>query len=235
MKDQKILNGDQISWYLDDVARLDYRMAFENEGIINNDHDKGSSDSEEQIEKVDVRALLKERDEKWKKRLKKVSEDSFKRGFKKGEQQGIEKTRKEMDERFDKLEYMFNQAHEEWVKRHEILNPGVLDLVFDIVDAIVDIPIEHTKMKEYLEKELSALLHNLDEGVKPVLNICEDDYEFVAKLVKKYAPEITVDIRKSSNCNPGEFELDTEKETVVYKFKEMVGDFKEDLTLPTWK
>jgi len=235
MNEQNIYNGDQINWYVDDEVRLDYRMAFEIDGMIKNGQDNDSSDPEEQNEVVDVRALLKERDEKWKKRLKKVNEDSFKRGFKKGEQQGFEQARKEMDERFENLELMFKQAHEEWVKRHEVLNPGVLDLVFDIVTAIVDIPIDHTKMKEHLEKELSVLLHNLDKDVKPVLIICEEDYEFVAKLVKKYAREVTVDIKKSSNCNPGEFELDTNKETVVYKFKEMVGDFKDDLTLPTWK
>lgn len=235
MNDQKILNGDQINWYEDDDNRLDYRTAFESDGIIKNGHSEDATEPEAQNEQVDVRALLKERDERWKKRLKKISEDSFKKGFEKGEQQGIERARDEMDERFDKLERMFKKAHKEWVRRHEALNPGVLDLIFDIVETVVDIPLAHVQMEEHLEKELSALLHSIDEDVKPVLNICEEDYEFVAKLVEKYAPEVTVEIRKSSDCNPGEFEFDTDKETVVYKFKEMVGDFKENLTLPTWK
>jgi len=235
MNDQKILSGDEISWYEDEETCLDYRMVFEGDEVVGNERDKKSLKSEQEEENVNVRALLKERDEKWKKRFKKVNEETFKKGFQRGEQHGIEQTRKEMDERFARLEDLFKKAHEEWVNRQDALNPGMLDLVFDIVETVVDLPMEHVTMKEHLEKELSVLLYNIDEGIKPVLNICEEDYNFVAELVEKYAPKITIDIRKSDNYNPGEFEFDTDKETVVYKFKEIVKDFRENLTLPTWK
>jgi len=234
MKEKKIVSGDRVSWYQNDDTQLDYRMVFDEEDSIS-ETEKDEASEDEKEEKVDALQLLRKRDDKWKKRLKRTRKESFKKGFKKGEQQGAERVRKEMEETFDRLETMFNEAHKEWCKRHDAINPGLLDLVFDLVESIVDLPIKHPKMKEKLKTELSPLLHAVDKNTKPVLTVSEYDYNFVADLVNKYAPDISVDIRKNSRCKPGEFEFDTDKKTVIHNFRKMAKDFRENLSLPTWQ
>lgn len=234
MGEQKILDSNQISWYGDGDTRLDYQVAFSNKG----DHKcqtEGEHEESKEDKQIDVSALLRERDARWKKRLKKAREASFAKGFRDGKKQGAEEALKEADKRVNAIEKMFEEAHQEWVSRHEALNPGLLDLVFELAETIMGLPVGAPEVRENMEDELSALLYEVEDHLRPVLWVCEHDFRFIEKLVNKYAHKTTVDIRVSNKCKPGEFEFETDKEKVVHNFQEMLKDFKDNLSLPTWK
>ncbi|NGP87402.1 hypothetical protein [Fodinibius halophilus] len=238
MEDQKIFNTDQVSWYEDDDNQLDYQVAFEEAESFKTDPlvQEGVNETDEpQQQQVDVKELLRERDQKWKERIKKSRAAAFSKGVEQGKQQGYEQAEKEFKQKEQQLEMMFEKAHMEWHARHEALNPGLLDLVFEIVEEIVGLPVENPAIRESLEEELSVLLHGAEEEIKPLVRVSESDYKFVEELVEKYAPEATLTIRVSEDCNPGEFEFETDKKMVVYRFKEMLNDFRENLSLPSWK
>lgn len=236
MEEQKILNTEQINWYEEEDNELNYQIAFDgNDGLGSNGEEETESDDKGEQEQVDVKTLLRERDQKWKKRLKKAREISFAKGVEEGRKKGYRKAEEEIDEKLETLRGIFEQAHKKWLERHRALNPGLLDLTFDLVEEIVGIPVENPQIRETLEEELSELLHEAENRLKPVLWVSKEDYNFVENLVKKYAPEISINIRVSKEYNPGEFEFETEKKTVVYSFKEMLHDFRENISLPSWK
>src|SRR5699024_3975550 len=105
---------------------------------------------EPEEEKIDIKALLRKRDRMWKIRLKNAREDAFSRGFEDGRQQGIEQARAEIDRKLASLERAFSKAHEEWKDRQELLDPGLLDLVFDIAESILEIPVTNMNLRKKL-------------------------------------------------------------------------------------
>ena len=231
-EDQNILHTDDINWYEEDENRLDYDLAFNGEGYKKTGRDK----SEEKPEnKVDVKKLIKKRDDKWEQRLAKAREEAFEKGRKRGYEDGFNEAEQQVDEKLNRLEELVEKAHQDWTRRHKLLNPGLLDLVFDMVEKIVGIPVENPQIREQLEEKLSALIYETDEEIKPQLWVSKKDYRFVEGLVEKYAPELSLSIRVSEDCNPGEFEFETQKETVVHRFREKLADLKDNMTLPSWK
>lgn len=231
MEDQKILDTEQISWYDEERAQLDYQMIFDN-----NEEAAESEKEKEQKEaqQVDVKALLRERDRKWKKRLKKAREHAFSKGYEEGRKQGLEQGRSEVDERIRGLETTLEDAHEEWKRRQELLDPGLLDLVFDIVESILEIPVENPAIREKLDQEISSLLYQMDDQGTPFLWVSECDFSYVQKLKEKHLSESSVNIQVSDECNPGEFKFETDRKTVVYSFRKMLDDFRNSLSLPSW-
>lgn len=233
MEDQKVLNTEEINWYEEDENRLDYKIAFGDNGYRIDKKDDTEDAPEQQ--QVDVKKLIKKRDEKWEKRLEKARREAFEKGREQGQQEGFEQAEQEIDDKLTRLEQLVEQAHQDWKERHRTLNPGLLDLVFDMVEEIVGLPVENPKIREQLEDELSLLLHETEDEIKPLLWVSESDYRFVEQMVEKYAPELSLSIRIREDCNPGEFEFETEEETVVHRFREKLTDLKENLSLPSWK
>ena len=231
MEDQKILATEEISWYDEERAQLDYQMIFDS----NETHSDTEEEEEQQEQQqVDVKALLRERDQKWKKRLKKAREHAFSKGYEEGRKQGLAQGRSEVEERISGLESSFNEAHEEWKRRQKTLDPGLLDLVFDIAESILEIPVENPKIREKLDQEISSLLHRMDEQVTPFLWVSASDYRYVQEIKEKHLSESSVNIQVSEECNPGEFKFETDQKTVVYSFRKMLDDFRNTLSLPSW-
>lgn len=232
-EDQKILHTEDINWYEEDENRLDYDLAFNGNGYKKSDDKKKSKANSER--KVDVKQLVKKRNDKWEQRLAKARKEAFEKGRERGYEEGFDEAEQQVDDKLNRLEGLVEKAHQDWSHRHQLLNPGLLDLVFDMVEKIVGLPVENSKIREQLEEKLSVLMHETDNEIKPKLWVSEEDYCFVEELVEKYSPELSLSIRVSEDCNPGEFEFETQKETVVHRFREKLADLKDNMTLPSWK
>lgn len=227
MNRRKILDDKQINWKKKDDSRLSYQMIFDETA-------PGEISEEDSEEALDVDELLRKRDQKWQEKLIKTREEMYARGLEDGKKQGIEQARAEIDGKLVQIENILREAHREWQNRQKLLEPGILDLTFDLAEAILTIPVENPAIRKKLESELSTLLQKTDEQSRPVLWISEEDLEYIKKLKNEYAPKTTINIRVSKECNPGEFKLETNRETIVHNFKTMLGDLKESLTLPSW-
>lgn len=238
MQEKKILHNEQLSWYNDndDQRMLNYQLAFEEQNSqVEQEEEKEQFTPDEKEETIDAGALLRKRDHKWKKRLQRARKAAYQKGVEEGHQEGLVQAREEIDGKIERLEAILSQSHKEWQQRKQKLIPGLLDLVFDLAEMIVGLPVENPKVRESMEEELSTLLHEADKEIKPIVWVSESDYAYVEKLVEKYATEVMVNIRISKTYNPGEFAFDTDRETVVRDFKEMLNDFRKSLSLPSWQ
>lgn len=237
MTEQKIIDKEQLNWQEEEAARLDYQSVFDDGSGEEEQADSEQLPNDVVKEKVeiDVSALMRERDRMWKLRLRKARDHAFSQGFESGKMEGIKEARAEIDSKLATLREAFEKAHDEWRKRQEFLDPGILDLIFDISESILEIPVENPEIRKKLDRELGDLLRQIDEKSRPTVWVSESDYEYVGKLKEERAPHATININVSDECNPGEFKIDTDRESVIHNFRIMLRDFKDKLSLPRWK
>lgn len=225
MRNQKVFSNNQVNWYEKGNKLLSYQLIFKEKEL------QESSQEEE----IDVVELLEEREAHWRIKLQKAKEDAQTEGYQKGLQEGIEQARTEIDDKIQSIRIAFKEAHVEWKKIQELLEPGLLDMAFEITESILGIPVENPAIRITIEQNLGGFLQKINDNSKPMLWVSESDYKFVEEVIEEFAPHTSVNIRINPQLNPGEFNLETTEENIVHNFQEMLRDFKRNLTLPSWK
>jgi len=215
---RKIIEKNKFAWQDGSNFRLNYQMVF----------DEKAPD----LEMPNVDELLKDQNEKWRLEREKVRREAFEKGLLKGRREGFESAQADLEARLTPLREAFQKAQQAWQQNQELLKPGLLNLVFEISESILGIPITNGSMRNKLEEELRTLLQEMDKKTRPVLWVSNDDFELVESLREEFADTTGVVVRVSKHCNPGEFQLETSREKVVRDFRQMLKDFKESLILP---
>ncbi|REL38682.1 hypothetical protein DYD21_01660 [Rhodohalobacter sp. SW132] len=223
---RRIINNNNISWDQKDQATLSYKMLFDERTP------EEISGSEEQ---PDIEELLAENNRQWEERLRRARKDVYEAALQEGLEQGYKQAAEEIDFKVQRLDSTLKEAHGEWQERQKLLDPGVIDLAFELAESILEIPVENPEIRNSMEAELGPILQRIEETTKPVLWISESDREYINRLKEEYAPGTTIYIRTDKSFNPGEYKLESNRETVVHTFKTMLADLKKSLTLPTWK
>lgn len=226
MRSQKVLSNQQIKWYDEETTRLNYQVIF-------NEAKESSNDTV--FDEAELKNRLETRDAAWKKKLQQEKEKAYREGFEAGQAEGYEAAHQETDAKLEVIRTSIKQGHEEWRQRQEILEPGMLDLAFELSEAILGIPVEDEQLRKNMLDTLRPIFQKLDGASKPIIKVCASDLEPVKKLQEEFASELTMYFEVQSDCNPGEFILETNEETIVHKFREMLKELKKNLSLPTWK
>lgn len=183
----------------------------------------------------EAKELLKEKDNYWQKKLEKVRAEAYQRGVKDGTESGYKKAADELDEKVGELQKVFQQAHTQWIKNQEEIAPNLISIAFDITEAIIGVKPEGSgPVQEKLTSELSSLLQMIDQNTKSTLHISEEDKPMVVSLLNHYEEELTVNVRISNSCEPGEFILENNEMKAERTFKKLISDFKESLSIPYW-
>jgi flagellar biosynthesis/type III secretory pathway protein FliH len=191
--------------------------------------------AEPEEEAPDVEEILRENNEYWKTQLRQARQESFEAGVDEGYSRGHKEAEELLDQKADKLSDQLKAAHTEWQEQQKIINPGVLDLAFELAESILELPVENPAIREKMQSELEPVLRRIDESTRPVLWISEEDEKFIKEIKEDNAPRTTINIRIDKSLNTGEFKLETSRESIVHQFKELMQDLKESLNLPSWK
>lgn len=226
MSSRKIIDDDRINWNNRSQATLSYKMIFEDRP------DSELTDVEE--EKPDIDELLAENNRRWEEKLRRAQKEVYQAGVNEGMERGYEQASGEIDDKLNRIQSAIIEAQSEWRERQLIMDPGVIDLAFELAESILEIPVENPEIRARMESELGPILQRLDEFSKPVLWISESDKEFVDRLKKEYAAPETLYIRVNAEFNPGEYKIESSRETIVHTFKTMLKDLKKSLKLPSW-
>lgn len=230
MRNQKVLNNNQIQWYDEGSStRLNYQMIFnELEKEEPKKKETNYSDSQE------LTRMLDERDARWKNKVEQTREKAYNEGYEKGKEEALEQARSEIDAKLAGIKEIMMEGQQRWAEHQRMLEPGLMDMVFEICESIMGIPVENPEVRKTMNEKLGSLLQKVDEHTKPMLLVSNEDYEYVGEIVEEFAPNTTIFVRKEPGLNPGEFKLETNEEIVVHTFREMLDDFKKSLTLPSW-
>jgi vacuolar-type H+-ATPase subunit E/Vma4 len=130
---------------------------------------------------------------------------------------------------------LFQESHARWIKNQEEIAPNLISIAFDITEAIIGVKPENSgPVQEKLTSELSHLLLAIDQHTKSTIYISEQDKPLVVSLLNHYEEELTVNVRISDSCEPGEFIFENNEMKAERTFKKLISDFKESLTIPYW-
>lgn len=229
MKSGKIINDGTINWDRKPQDRLSYRMLFD---------DAPASVAEPEVEEeepIDVDELLRENNEQWEAKLREARQQAYDAGIEEGYNRGFAEAGEQLDEKVARLEEKMDEAREEWRHQQKTIEPGVLDLAFELAESILEVPVENPAIREKMQTELEPILRKIDESTRPVIWVSQDDEAFVRDLKDDNAPKTAINIRIDKTLNPGEFKLETSKESVVHQFKTLMQDLRTSLNLPSWK
>lgn len=228
MNSGKIINDSKITWDRKSQDTLSYRMLFD-------EAPASVSEPEEEVPDIDVDEILRESNEQWEARLRQAWQEAFDAGVEEGHDRGFKEAESLLDEKAALLSGQLEQAHTEWLEQQKMLDPGVLDLAFELAESILEIPVENPAIREKMKNQLEPIIRRIDDSTRPVLWISAVDEDFVRAIKDDNAPRTSINIRVDKTLNPGEFKLETSRESVVHQFKTLLQDLKESLNLPSWK
>src|SRR5699024_2314468 len=126
-------------------------------------------------------------------------------------------------EMMKKMEHQFNDILEE-------LKPHIAGLVFEMTEKVLDVPLLHSKIHERVHDEVLQLVEKLDKQLHIRVTVAEEDYEMIKKALEKNDHLDYFTLRVDEKHKPGEYVVETEKETIIKNFKKMVSDFKESIS-----
>ncbi len=215
---RKIIRKTRFTWQEDEQFRLNYQMLFD--------------DKKPEETAPDYQEVLQQKQQEWAAELKSARQQAYEKGVQEGFQQGCQKGRSELEQSQEVFKKEFMKARQEWKEVQDLLKPGLLQLVFDLCEAILGIPVVNGAMRNKLEEELRGLFQEIDKKSRPVLWVSAEDYDMVDALQKEFAETTGVVIRVSKYCKPGEYQLETNREKIVREFRLVLEDFKESLILP---
>ncbi|WP_340103513.1 FliH/SctL family protein [Rhodohalobacter sp. 8-1] len=228
MNSGKIINDGKITWDRKSQDTLSYRMLFD-------EAPAAVSEPEEDVPEIDVDEILRENNEQWEAKLREARQEAFDAGVEEGHDRGFKEAEVLLDQKAARLSEQLNQAHADWQEQQKMLDPGVLDLAFELAESILEIPVENPAIREKMKSELEPIIRRIDDSTRPVLWVSKSDEDFVTAIKEDNAPRTTINIRIDKTLNPGEFKLETSRESVVHQFKTLLQDLKESLNLPSWK
>lgn len=223
----RIIDERKINWDRTPSNTLSYRMIFDE------NYATGKQD-EEQKAAPDYEEILKQNNREWEQKLRQSRREAYEAGIEEGTKRGYQEANSQIDEKIERISDQLSHAHAEWQERQKMLDPGVLDLAFELAESILEIPVENPAIRECMKKELEPILQRLDDNTRPVLWVSVEDAEFVQELKEENAPKSTINLRTDKTLNSGEFKLETSRETVIQEFKTLLTDLKESLNLPSW-
>jgi len=210
------------------ITKLNYQMIFDEDGTQ-------KDDEETERKLTEAKELLQKKDTHWKEKLEEVREEAYKKGFRDGTKTGYKKATAEIGERIGGLEKAFDEAHDQWLKNQEEIAPDLLNIVFDLTEAIIGVkPPKNSHVQEKLAGELNKLLQKIDQQTKSILYVSEEDLAMIKAMIEHYDDELSVKIQVKDSCEPGEFMLENNEMKVVRTFEGLLSDFKESLSIPQW-
>lgn len=223
----KVLNSGMVEWSEKESRRLSFDMVFKEL------EPETEPEGTEEIQ-PDPEVLLAELNREWEARLAKEVQAAREEGIQQGKEEGYAKASKEFSDQLYSVNEMLEAAHDEWKQRQELLEPGILDLVFELSEGILGVPVDNPQLENALKNRLLPILQQLEEETKPVIRVAKRELDTVKMLKEVFAPKTHMIIEKDEKLNPGEFEVETNEEHLVHTFRAMLDDLRKEMDLPSW-
>lgn len=235
MKNPRVLDNEQINWYKENCTKLNYKMLFNEKKVSNEILELEEAEAVELSPEEILEQARIERDQKWRFKVNKTKEDAYAQGYEEGKAAGYMHAQYDLEGKLDFINSTIEKGLKEWKKRQELLDPGILDLAFEIAETILGFPVEHVELKNKLESTLGPLFENIDDQSKPILVVSESDYEYIQLLKEKYAPNSFIKVRIDQSCRSGEYRFESTREVIVQNVKNTLKEFRKTLPIPTWE
>jgi len=212
------LNGDGN-------RRISYDMIFKTES---GNGDQKSGNGEQYTEqRVDIQEKLDALNRKWEDRLvrekNKSAEKAYREGFIKGNKEACEQMETQIEMLNESLEAYDLRLHQMVDK----LKPHLINMVFDLAEKVLDIPVQNDRLNERIQGEITSHLDEIEEGTRAIITIGPAHEEIVKNLLDNGQNNQSLEMRVSENLKPGEYRIETKFEKVIRDYKKQLNDLRE--------
>lgn len=168
-----------------------------------------------------VAILIAEEKNKWEKINTQKIEESFKKGYQKGLNEGLV----ELEKQNKLFEEMYQQLSSYWYRDREEFTSFLIEIALNIAQEIVGVVEVTDKFVEKQLAKLQGIIDKIDQNLKPSIKISPTDLEKTKKLIKDSELEKVVIIESDSEMLPGEFVVDTSSERWINTRKGLLEAF----------
>lgn len=214
---------------MENSLKLSYDMLFQN-AAYESETENATAEEPELLTPEEVEKLLQERDEQWEARLQEECARAKQSGLDEGTVTGKAKAEEAMQLRLVSIQEMMGEMDHEFNQALEELKPHMAALVFEIIEKVLDIPFQHAELQERVQEEIVKFVEILDEELHVKVTVSEQDFEAVGQTLDKRKGVDHFTLRPDEGCKPGEYVIETKKESIIKNFKKMVADFKETIS-----
>lgn len=218
-----------MSAFMSNSLKLSYDMLFDNSSY-ESEAENAVAEEPEMLTPEQVEELLQERDEQWENRLQQARVEAKEEGIEEGLARGKAQAEAVMEERVGSIQEMMSEMDEEFNQALEELKPHIAALVFEIIEKVLDIPFRHAQLQEKVQDEIIKFVEILDEKLHVKVTVSEMDFEPIQQALEKHKDIEHFTLRYGAQCQPGEYIIETKKESIIKNFKKMVADFKESIS-----
>lgn len=214
---------------MDNSLKLSYDMLFENNPGLE-EAETDTTPKPQTFTPDELQSQLHQRDTEWEKRLEEACAKARKQGFEEGLAQGKQQAEEKFTRQLSGIEEMMQEVDREFNRAMDELKPHMAGLVFDMTEKVLDVPFRHPEMQQRVEDEIALLVENLDAELHIKVTVAKADFEIIKKAFDEYGNMDHFTLRVDEDHKPGEYAVETKKESIIKNFKKMVADFKESVS-----
>lgn len=214
---------------MENSLKLSYHMLFDN-GSYESETDDVTAEEPKLLTPEEVESLLDERDQEWETRLDDARSMAYQQGVQEGIAQGKAEAEATFNERLTAIRNMMAEMDQEFNQALEKLKPHMASLVFEIIEKVLDVPFHHPKMQTRVQDEITKFVELLDEELHVKVSVSPKNFKTLEQAIGSNHNAKHVTLRADESCKPGEYVIETKRESIIKNFKKMVADFKESIS-----
>jgi len=229
MDAKKLIHKEKLDIDDQEATLLSYDVVFSQHEM------EQQIEQEEQLQKQqDINEALKAQEEEFQNQLAVAKQQAAQQGYENGFQEG----RKEAEEVIRESISTFNDSLQELDHRLnktlEEIEPGIISMVFDLAEKILQVPVKDDKFSEIVEQEVSQILRKISDDLRIEIYVSQHDEPAIRKLVNQIDTK-RIEIYSDTSMNPGEYAVETSEETVIRHFKKLLTDVRDQLDIENWR
>lgn len=219
MPDPKLIHKERLQVEDKEKAKLSYLDIFK----------------ADERKDIDYESLIERTNQEWMRKMNDARQQSVQEGYEAGLRDGEENAKEIIEFQLHHFETILKELDE---KLNSILNsirPGVTQLVFALLEKLIEVPFEQDNLKEWVTQKINENIDGLLKQQDITITVSEQDYDAVNALMKKMEPKHNIKITYSTHIHSGEYKLETPEEAVINNFKKKLNDLKQQIPLDTWE
>lgn len=164
------------------------------------------------------------------KKVKEERKNAREEGYEKGFAEGKSRAEQECLKQMAHFEEIVEQIDNECNQMMEELKPQVTELVFDITEKVLDIPFKHQELQKRAREEVSEIIEQLDDELQIKVTLSKADFEKIQPAFENNEEKDHISLQADEEFNQGEYKVETKKEYINKRFKEIIADFRESVS-----
>jgi len=211
--------------------KINYESLFSGQNGEFDSKGENTSKNEEIYTAEQVKNLIREREkqllEEKEAELESVKKEAYSQGF----ESGRKKAKGEMNSSIGSVLKALKSVDAHVDELMNQVKPHIATMVFELAEKILALPVKNEILNERVTNEIEQIINDLESNTRVTVDVAESDLKIVESRIEAMPNADHIVLRASSELNPGEYRVDTNREQIVKQFRKNLQDFRESVNL----